>query len=87
MVFRVEDNGRGIPESLLPHIFDRFWQANPGERRGAGLGLAIVKSIVDGHRGKIWVESKPGTGTTFRFTIPVAPSVHTSEVEHDQHAC
>ena len=86
VVFRVEDTGRGISEALLPHIFDRFWQANPSDRRGAGLGLSIAKSIVEGHRGTISVESKPGIGSTFRFTVPVAPSIHTSDSEREHHA-
>lgn len=70
--FRVEDTGSGIPEAYLPHVFDRFWQAKRTDRRGAGLGLAIAKSIVESHGGQIAVESKPGCGTTFRFTVPVA---------------
>lgn len=86
VVFRVEDTGRGISEALLPHVFDRFWQANPGDRRGAGLGLSIAKSIVEGHRGTISVDSKPGVGTTFRFTVPIAPSIHTSEAEPEHYA-
>lgn len=76
VVFRVEDTGPGIPAHLLPHIFDRFWQANRIDRRGAGLGLSIAKNIVDTHGGKIAVESVPGHGTTFRFSVPVAEPAH-----------
>jgi signal transduction histidine kinase len=86
VVFRVEDTGRGIAEALLPHVFDRFWQANPDDRRGAGLGLSIVKSIVERHRGTVSVESTPGVGTTFRFTVPIAAPLQTSDAEHDHYA-
>ena len=69
----VEDTGVGIPAAHLPHVFDRFWQADRASRAGAGLGLAICKGIVDAHGGRIWVESTPGSGATFHFTLPVAP--------------
>ncbi len=68
--FLVEDNGRGIPEELQPHLFDRFWQAEQGDLDGAGLGLAICKGILDAHGGRIWAESTEGEGTTFFFTVP-----------------
>jgi signal transduction histidine kinase len=74
VMFSVEDTGPGIPEALLSHVFDRFWQANRSDHRGAGLGLSIAKSIIDAHSGRITVESKAGCGATFRFTVPVAPS-------------
>ena len=73
VVFWVADTGRGILEDHLPHLFDWYWQAGRVDRRGAGLGLAICKGIIEAHRGKIWVESEPGTGSTFFFTLPVAP--------------
>ena len=66
------DNGPGIPADAVPHLFDRFWQAKRADRRGAGLGLPIVKGIVEAHGGRIWVESAPGQGSTFFFTIPAA---------------
>jgi PAS domain S-box-containing protein len=75
VVFRVRDTGAGIVAADLPHVFDRFWQARRGERRGAGLGLPIVKGIVEAHGGRISVESTPGRGSTFSFTVPVAPAV------------
>lgn len=71
--FSVADTGTGIAAEALPHVFDRFWQARQDKSRGAGLGLPIVKGIVEAHGGRIWVESIPGRGTTFFFTIPVAP--------------
>jgi PAS domain S-box-containing protein len=70
--FSVIDTGPGIPAEQLPHIFGRFWQARPTDRRGIGLGLAIAKGIVEAHRGRIWVESSVGLGSTFYFTLPIA---------------
>ena len=68
--FAVIDTGPGIPAEQLPHIFGRFWQAKTSDRRGIGLGLAIAKGIVEGHNGRIWVESHVGLGSTFYFTLP-----------------
>jgi signal transduction histidine kinase len=70
--FRVEDTGVGILPEHLPHVFDRFWQADRSGNAGAGLGLAIAKGIVEAHGGRIWVESTPGKGATFFFTLPAA---------------
>jgi PAS domain S-box-containing protein len=73
VLFYVRDTGAGIPRENQPHLFDRFWQArrSRAENRGsAGLGLAIVKGIIEAHGGRIWVESAPGEGTTFYFTLP-----------------
>ena len=69
----VADTGSGIPGDQLPHVFDRFWQADRQGRAGAGLGLSIVKGIVEAHGGEIGVESTVGEGTTFTLTVPVAP--------------
>lgn len=73
--FSVRDTGKGIPESELPHIFDRFWQAQRKDRTGIGLGLSIVKGLVEAHAGRLWVESKLGAGTTFFFTLPLGEPV------------
>jgi signal transduction histidine kinase len=70
--FGVIDTGPGIPPDQVPHIFGRFWQAMPSDRRGIGLGLAIAKGIVEAHGGMIWVESHVGLGSTFYFTLPSA---------------
>ena len=70
--FGVIDTGPGIPPEQVPHIFGRFWQARPSDRRGIGLGLAIAKGIVEAHEGRIWVESQVGLGSTFYFTLPSA---------------
>lgn len=72
VVFSVADTGPGIAPDHLEHLFDRFWQAERNDRRGSGLGLSVAKGIVDAHRGKIWVHSRVGIGTTFYVTIPVA---------------
>jgi PAS domain S-box-containing protein len=69
------DDGAGIPAEDQAHIFDRFWQGKPG-RRSAGLGLYIARGIVRAHHGDIRVESQPGCGSTFTFTLPPpAPQV------------
>lgn len=68
----VTDTGPGIPLDHQPHVFDRFWQARQTGRQGLGLGLAIARGIVDAHGGRIWLESTPGAGTTFLFTVPLA---------------
>jgi len=73
VVFEVSDSGSGIAPADLPHIFDRFYRADRSRTRssgGAGLGLAIARRIVEAHGGQIWAESAPGSGTTFRFSLP-----------------
>lgn len=71
VVTRIHDNGIGIPEQYLSNVFDRFFRV-PGSDgvAGSGLGLSTVKQIVERHNGKVWVESEPGKGTTFSFTLP-----------------
>ena len=71
-LFFVRDTGQGIPELELPRVFDRFWHAQTNNRSGIGLGLSIVKGLVEAHAGRIWVESKLGSGSTFFFTLPLA---------------
>jgi PAS domain S-box-containing protein len=72
VLFWVKDTGSGIAAENLPFVFERHWQAQDKAARGAGLGLPIVKGIVEGHGGRVWVESTPGAGSTFFFTIPTA---------------
>lgn len=60
----VHDTGPGMDEQQLSHVFDRFWQARSGDRRGAGLGLAIARGIVLAHGGRLCMESAPGAGTS-----------------------
>jgi signal transduction histidine kinase len=71
VVYEVSDTGPGIPEESLDRAFEPYWRGN-STYKGTGLGLAIVRGIIEAHRGRIWVESRPGAGTTFRLTVPVA---------------
>lgn len=71
-VFTVSDTGPGIPEAARANIFAPYWRSERSSYKGTGLGLAIVKGIVDGHNGRVWLESTPGAGATFRFSIPAA---------------
>jgi len=69
----VRDTGAGIPASQLPHVFQKFYQADnqaAAAAKGTGLGLAIAKEIVEAHRGTISVDSTPGVGTTFSIVLP-----------------
>jgi signal transduction histidine kinase len=65
----VRDNGAGIPAERLEKVFDKL-ESDPDRRSGMGLGLAIVKQFVEAHGGQVSVESEPGRGSTFLFTIP-----------------
>jgi NtrC-family two-component system sensor histidine kinase KinB len=68
----VRDDGPGIPKEYQSKIFQKFVQVKGQQTGGTGLGLAICKEIVRAHGGAIWVESSPGQGSTFTFTLPVA---------------
>jgi signal transduction histidine kinase len=70
--FRVSDTGPGIPPDELPHVFTRFWQAKRTAHMGSGLGLAIARGIAEAHRGRVWVESAPGAGSSFYVALPRA---------------
>lgn len=73
----VRDDGPGIPTEDLPHIFERFYRVDKGRSRdkgGTGLGLSIVKHIVQLHGGRVWVESAPGQGSAFHFSLPLRAS-------------
>ncbi|NIO72628.1 MAG: GAF domain-containing protein [Anaerolineae bacterium] len=72
----VRDTGIGIAPEDQAHVFDKFYRAKSVQVsgiEGTGLGLAIVKSIVEGHGGRVWVESELGQGSTFGFALPIAP--------------
>ena len=73
----VADTGQGIPEDDLDKVFDRFYRGEKSRSReygGTGLGLAIARGIVESHGGRIWVESRPGTGSRFSFSLPKVSS-------------
>jgi signal transduction histidine kinase/HAMP domain-containing protein len=73
VIFHVEDDGIGISAAELPHVFERFRQADGSVTRGSpglGIGLSIAKTIVEMHGGAIWVRSEPGKGSRFSFSIP-----------------
>src|SRR5690606_34408936 len=73
VMLEVSDSGAGIPESQLPHVFRKFYQAdNQGAAaiKGTGLGLAIAREIVEAHGGEIFVESTRGIGTVFTLLLP-----------------
>jgi signal transduction histidine kinase len=73
--FAVSDDGPGLEEEQLEHVFERFWRADSTETQsvgGTGLGLAIAKSLVELHGGAISANSVPGKGATFRFVLPIS---------------
>jgi signal transduction histidine kinase len=72
VVIRVQDNGCGITPEDQARIFERFSQGQSVRREGVGLGLTIARQLVQQHRGDLWVESEPGRGAAFFFTLPVA---------------
>ncbi|MDO9086001.1 MAG: ATP-binding protein [Anaerolineaceae bacterium] len=75
--FEIIDNGIGIAPIDLPHLFEKFYRSGRREaynQRGTGLGLAIVKSIIEKHKGKVWVESKLGRGSSFYLQLPIKQS-------------
>ena len=72
IIIRIKDNGEGVAEEHLPRLFERFYRVDKtGNRKagGSGLGLAIVKHIIEAHQEKLLVESKPGVGSVFSFTL------------------
>lgn len=76
VITSVKDTGPGIPTYSLPHLFEKFYRVTgilEQGSKGTGLGLYISKKIVEMHKGKIWVESQEGQGSTFAFSLPVAP--------------
>jgi signal transduction histidine kinase len=77
----VRDTGPGIPADQVPHVFEKFFQADnqrAASTKGSGLGLAIAKSIVEAHGGTIGCDSTPGVGTTFTIVLPTRPARRSS---------
>jgi K+-sensing histidine kinase KdpD len=75
VIISVADEGIGIPPEIQEKVFERFFQGNShktNRRKGSGLGLSICRGILEAHKGKIWVENKPGKGAKFCFSLPAA---------------
>jgi two-component system phosphate regulon sensor histidine kinase PhoR len=79
LLVEVKDTGVGIPEDALSRVFERFYRVDKARSRalgGTGLGLAIVKHVALKHGGKVEAESEEGKGSTFRISLPAAPTHH-----------
>ncbi|MAT98657.1 MAG: hypothetical protein CL608_16060 [Anaerolineaceae bacterium] len=85
LVVAVADDGEGLEQSVADQIFDKFYQVRDVQgkplRRGTGLGLSFCKMVVEAHNGRIWVESQPGEGSTFYFTLPLSPKMPPAKFE------
>ena len=82
VTFTVSDTGIGIPQADQPRIFERFYRVDVARSRevgGTGLGLSIAKHLVEGHGGRIWVESDVGQGSQFHFSVPIFDSERTAQ--------
>lgn len=89
VIISIEDTGIGMTERELSNVFSRFYRSERNEVQqvpGTGLGLAIVKSLVEMHGGDIWVESKPGHGSTFTFSLPLTSRPLASDVSENVQA-
>ncbi|EPM92431.1 bacteriophytochrome, partial [Pseudomonas syringae pv. actinidiae ICMP 18804] len=71
VLFRVSDDGIGIPAEHLPYIFQRYWSVKEGNPRGNGLGLYICQGIITAHGGSLWADSSLDSGSVFSFTLPM----------------
>ena len=73
---KISDEGIGIAAEMIPQLFRKFFRVDNAATRkigGTGLGLALVKQIIEAHGGQVWVESKQGEGSSFSFSLPIAP--------------
>ncbi|WP_024677227.1 ATP-binding protein [Pseudomonas syringae] len=71
VLFKVSDDGIGIPAEHLPYIFQRYWSVKEGNPRGNGLGLYICQGIITAHGGRLWADSSLDSGSVFSFTLPM----------------
>jgi len=74
VIISIKDNGIGIPKEEIPNLFKKFTRGSNARDMytdGSGLGLFVVKEIIEGHYGKVWIESKLDKGTTFFVSLPV----------------
>jgi signal transduction histidine kinase len=81
VITEVSDTGPGIDAALVPQLFEPYFRAASGAQSGIGLGLATVKRLAEGHHGRVWVRSTPGTGSTFGFELPKAGAAWDEPVE------
>jgi len=88
VLVEIADDGPGIPEQALSHVFERGWTAERGGPHGTGLGLHVARSIIELHGGRIWVESAPGRGARFFIGVPTADHARAraaeGEIERDR---
>ena len=83
--FSVKDNGIGIDPKYHEQIFGIFKRLHStDEFEGSGAGLGIVKKVIDDHKGKVWIESEVGKGTTFLFTVPKDLKISETEVKEEE---
>ena len=85
-IISVHDEGIGIPADALPKLFTRFYRVDNSETRkigGTGLGLELAKKIIESHGGEMWVESTPGEGSTFFFSVPAADALQSQSEERE----
>lgn len=82
VIICVSDTGPGIAPEDIPHIFDRFYRAPDMARqtKGAGLGLYLAKAIIEAHKGRIWVDTAPGQGVRFCFSLPIQAETNAGEI-------
>ncbi|OGO03813.1 MAG: hypothetical protein A2Y60_00900 [Chloroflexi bacterium RBG_13_54_9] len=81
ILISVSDQGFGISPHEQAKLFEPFWRLEEHRQsgiRGAGLGLLVCRRLVEAHGGRIWVESEPGKGSTFFFTLPLSPNTTNS---------